>query len=409
MGKRSRRLVLLAVLLLLLGLAVGGHHLWAFWHYRGAQKAMGLRDFAGAQQHFAQCLKVWPYSTAVHLKAARAARKAGAFDETERLLGQCRDLGGDADAIHLEQLLVHVQRGRLADAGPQLVRRVLQNHPDSVAILEVLSLAYIQTYQLVNAQECLRQWLEREPDRPEAWLLQAYVFQRLQNRDEALASYRRALELDPDNDDTRLQMAGHLAHANHAEEALTQFEYLRQKQGDTPAVLKGMACCRRAMNQPEEARRLLETVLTVQPRDWRALAERGRLAIQYESAADAEKWFRQAVAIAPYESDVNYSLYQCLESLGKHQEAAEVLAKLKRVETDLAHIADLSRAIARTPHDPALRCEAGLVLLRNGLESEGLRWLESALGEDPGHAATHQALAEHYERTGNSKLAAQHR
>ena len=106
---------------------------------------------------------------------------------------------------------------------------------------------------------------------------------------------------------------------------------------------------------------------------------------------------------------MNYSLYQCLESLGKHQEAAEVLAKLKRVETDLAHMADLSRAIARTPHDPALRCEAGLVLLRNGLESEGLRWLESALGEDPGHVATHQALAEHYERTGNSKLAAQHR
>ncbi len=104
-----------------------------------------------------------------------------------------------------------------------------------------------------------------------------------------------------------------------------------------------------------------------------------------------------------------YSLHQCLEGLGKHQEAAEVLAQLKRNETDLARMADLGRAIARTPHDPNLRCEAGLVLLRNGLESEALRWLESALAEDPLHPAAHRALADHYERTGNLEKAKEHR
>src|SRR5262249_19746500 len=112
--RRSRRLVLLIGLLLLLGLPLGGRHLWAYWHYREAQKAMGLRDFAGAQQHFIQSLKVWSSSTDVHLKAARAARKAGDFDETERLLHRCIDLGGDAEALYLEQLLLKVQRGRLS-------------------------------------------------------------------------------------------------------------------------------------------------------------------------------------------------------------------------------------------------------------------------------------------------------
>jgi Tfp pilus assembly protein PilF len=408
MQKRSRRLALLVVVLLVLGLALAGRHGWAYWHYREAQKALSLRDFAGAEQHFVQSLKVWSSSTDVCLKAARAARKAGDFEETERLLRRFRELGGDAGALHLEYLLLQVQRGHLADAGPELVNRVTQNHPDSIAILEVLTLAYIQTYQLANALECLRRWLEREPDRSEAWLLQAYVFQRLQNGTEALASYRRAVELDPDNDDARLQMAGQLAHVN-VEEALAQFEYLRHKQGDTPAVLKGLAHCWGTMNQPDEARRLLKAVLTEHPRDWRALAELGRLALEHGSAPEAEKWLRQAVAIAPYESDVNYTLYRCLQLLGKHQEAAEVLAKLERIAKDLASMADLSRAIARTPHDPALRCEAGLLLLRNGLESEGLRWLESALREDPRHAPTHQALADYYKRTGNSERAEQHR
>jgi tetratricopeptide (TPR) repeat protein len=407
--KRSRRLVLLVGLLLLLGLPLGGRHLWAYWHYQEAQKAMGLRNFAGAQQHFTQSLQVWSSSTDVHLKAARAARKAGDFDETERLLHLCIDLGGDAEAIYLEQLLVQVQRGRLSEAEPPLVSRVIENHPDSVAILEVLTLAYIQTYQLPTALECLKRWLEREPDRPEAWLLQAYVYQRLQNASEALASYRRAVELDPNNDDARLELAGQLASANELDAALAQFELLRRRQGDTPSVLSGLAHCLRSTNQPEEARRLLETVLSEHARDWRALAERGRLALEYESPAEAEKWLRQAADLAPNEGEVTYSFCQCLKRLGKDQEAAEVLAKHEKVQRELAHMAELSRDIAAKPHDPALRCEAGLLLLRNGLESEGLRWLESALVEYPRHAATHQALADYYQRAGYSELAKQHR
>jgi tetratricopeptide (TPR) repeat protein len=370
---------------------------------------MGLRDFAGAQQHFTQSLQVWSSSTDVHLKAARAARKAGDFEETEHLLRRCIDLGGDADAIYLEQLLVQVQRGRLSEAEPQLVNRVVQNHPESVAILEVLTLAHIQTYQLAQALECLRHWVEREPDRVEAWLLQAYVYERLRNPGEALSSYRRAVELDPDNDEARMKMAGQLVSANYVEEAFAQFEHLHQKQGDTQAVLKGLAYCHRMMNQPEKARKLLEAVLADNPRDWQALAERGRLAMEDESPKQAEKWLRQASAIAPHESDISYSLCQCLRHLGKNKEAEDVLAGLQRVEKDLEHMADLSREIARSPHDPALRCEAGLLLIRNGLESEGLRWLESALVEDPGHAPTHQALADYYQRAGYSELAKQHR
>jgi len=239
--------------------------------------------------------------------------------------------------------------------------------------------------------------------------LQAYLINRLQNSTEALASYRRAVELDPDNDEARFHLAGQLAHANDVLAALAQFESLRQKQGDTPAVLKGLAFCHRTMNQPEEARQLLEVVLKDNPRDGRALAERGRLAMEQESAEEGEKWLRQAAAIAPHESDIAYSLCQCLRRLGKNKEAEEVLAGLQKVDKDLAHMADLSRDIARTPHDPALRCEAGLLLIRNGLESEGLRWLESALAEDPRHAPTHLALADFYARAGDKEKAEQHR
>jgi predicted Zn-dependent protease len=174
-------------------------------------------------------------------------------------------------------------------------------------------------------------------------------------------------------------------------------------------VLLGLAHCYRLLNQPAVACRLLETLLAEEPGHGPALAQRGRLALENESAAEAETWFCRAATAMPFEKDVNYGFHQCLVSLGKVREAEEVLLRMKRVEVDLARLDEVTRAISGRPHDPALRYEAGAILMRNGQEAEGLRWLESALQEAPRHPASHRALADYYERTGDPDRAAKHR
>ena len=64
-----------------------------------------------------------------------------------------------------------VQQGNLASVERSLVGRVLQGDSDSVLILEVLARAYLANYQLDQARESVRKWLELEPNRAEAWLL----------------------------------------------------------------------------------------------------------------------------------------------------------------------------------------------------------------------------------------------
>jgi Tfp pilus assembly protein PilF len=405
--KRVAKRILHVLLLVVLSAALGCH-LWAEWHYRAAQKALSRRAPAEAQEHLAQCLKVWFWSPQTYLLAARTARRAGAFDAADGYLRDCRALGGSADAIDLEQKLLRAHRGQLSAVEADLVGRLRQDHPDSGLILEVLIPLYLRNYQLYNAQECVQRWVACEPDRVEAWLRRAQVFEYFRNNDEVMASFRRVVELDPDNDDARLKLAGMLTDA-HPLEALEHFEILRPRLGDTPAVLGGLACCRRLLNQPDEARRLLEQLLAQDPRNGRALGERGRLAMQVESAAKAEPWFRQALDEMPREIDLHYGLYKCLEGQGKHAEASEVLVKLKRLEADLDRLRDVTRQIAEHPHDPDLRFEAGVIQIRNGLEVEGVRWLESALREDPSHAASHRALADYYERSNDRERAARHR
>lgn len=410
MNKRFRKFALVGALLLLLGGAALGGYLWADWHYQRARLALAGWDFDAAEHHLDQCAKVWWYPRgAIRHLQARTARLAGKYDEAEAHLRAWGEQGAPAEGLELEYLLLRALQGDFSAVEGRLVHRVLQGHPESAAILEVLAPTYLRTFRLLQAKECVRRWVQLEPDRVQAWMLAAQVYERMQASEDTLASYRRVVELDPDNFPARLTLAGLLTEGHDPKEALSHFEYLQSRQGDTPPILLGLAHCRRLLNQPEEARRLLAQVLAAQPNDGAALAERARLAQVHDSVSEATEWFRQAVAAKPFEKDVVYGYYLCLVRLGKTPEAKEVLAKLKALEGDLARLQDLTAAIVQDPHDPSLRCEAGKILLRSGDALEGLRWMESALREDPQHAATHQALREYYERIGDHEQAARHR
>jgi Tfp pilus assembly protein PilF len=408
MRRRPTKLIIRAVAWVVAGIMLGPN-VWAYWHFQAAERALARRDAAGAGRHAALCLKVWIWSADTHLLAARAARREGDCDRAECLLRECSRFGGDSGAISLEFSLIGVQRGEFSRVENFLFGLVSQGHPDSAHILEVLTRGYYATFQLAKARVCVEGWLEHEPTEIEGWRWRARVYEKLLNRPETMKSYRRVIELDPANDDARLALAGLLAADHQPQEALEHLEYLRPRLGDVTPILAGMAHCRRDLNQPDEARALLDQLLAREPDNAQILAERGRLALAYEPAAEAEKWLARAAGLMPFEKDINYSLYQCLERLGKRQQAQEVLARLKRIEADLDRIADLVRAIARTPHDAAPRCEAGQILIRNGQGAEGVRWLLSALREEPGHAAARAALADYYEHTGDREQAEKYR
>ena len=84
---------------------------------------------------------------------------------------------------------------------------------------------------------------------------------------------------------------------------------------------------------------------------------------------------------------------------GHTKEAEECSARIRRIDEDRKRLDELRTAIMAAPHDASLRCEMGLILLRNGQDKEGVRWLESVLREHPGHGAARQALEDHYCRS----------
>jgi Tfp pilus assembly protein PilF len=382
---------------------------WASYHEQAGRKALADGDFAGAEKHFECSLRLWLWSADLRLQAARAARMAGAYDRARDYLRASHIYGGAEDVLAIEHRLIRAQQGDLEEVESALLTDVWNDHPESVTILEVLVPLYVKNYRLGPAGQCIERWLAREPDRVEPWLYRARVCEYLHQDEEALESYRRVVEIQPDNDEARFVVAGLLIARNRTDEALEQFEWLRSRLGENPRVLVGMACCRRASSHPDEARALLDQALAQAPANPTALAERARLAAESESPAEAEKWFRKAVEAQPRDRDANYGLYQALQRLGKREEAAAVRTRLDRIDADLDELKHLTGEIAERPHDPEPRYKAGQVFLRSGQETEALRWLASALQEDPGHAPTHRLLADYYERKGDTERAATHR
>src|SRR5262249_29329043 len=157
--------------------------------------------------------------------------------------------------------------------------------------------------------------------------------------------------------------------------------------------------------QTTEAVALLDRVLAGNPADWKALGERGWLALQLEKPAEAEGYLRRAATLAPLDLPIQTRLADCLRQLGKRDAARACQARAHGPRADFQQAEQLGNLIREErPHDADLRQQLGCLLLRLGKPQDGLHWLQTALKEDPRHRATHEALAEFYEKAGQPAL-----
>jgi Tfp pilus assembly protein PilF len=399
---------------LLLGLlGAGAHQAGWYWfaehHRRAAERALARYEFDEAREHLTACLRVRPRSALLHLELARAERRAGRYEQAVEHLETCQQLEGVTPENALERALLRAARGEVAATEGPLQEQVDRGSPEAPQILEALAQGYIRTYRLGNARRCLDRLLEREPDHVRALIWRASLRQSAGDDAGAEADYRRAVEAQPDHVGARCRLGEFLLRHARAEEALRQYEHLRPRPGgDQPAVLLGLARSHRQLGATDAARQALDDLLARQPHHADALVERGKLALEAESPAEAEGWLRRAVAASPFNAQANYALAQSLRRQGK-EGAQQYEAAHDRIVSDRKRLEAVLVRVGKAPSDPAPRVEAGLICLRTGKEREGLRWLLSALQQAPRDGPTHAALADYYERAGQRDLAAQHR
>ena len=409
-----RRWFLWLLPVLMLGGGVGyasWRAIWADAQLREARAALEHHNYLRAREHCDAYLSVWPKGAEVHLLAARCARHLGDFDAAEHHLAVARRSANvDSSTLTLEDALLDVQRGEGSRSDNLYLQSLIeQNRPETSEISETLTQACLFQYRIGDALETTERWLKLRPDDAQAHYRHGLALEATQNLEKAREEYDRAVALDSLNLEAGKRLAEAQLTQGDADDALQQFTRLRELAPDDPALQLGAARCHRLLGHTEEAKRLLDALAARQPDNAAVWTTRGSAAMDQDNLVTAEESYRKALAVDPFD-DVTYTkLAGCLRRLGRADEADEMMEHGKRIEVDAARLRTLTEEIARRPADPKPRYEAGVICMRNGQESEGLRWLLGALECDPRHGPSHAALAEYYDSVGQPEQAAAHR
>jgi tetratricopeptide (TPR) repeat protein len=363
-------------------------------HLRAAEKDIDHWKFASAHAHLVHCLTIWPNDPDTVFLAARTARRARLYNEAQEHLERYQALRGLTDDYNLELAMLQVQRGEMGEGEYYLRSHIDPQHPDAALALEAMAQGLLKTGRLTTLVECTDLWLSVRPEETHALYYRGLAFELVGNYKEAAEAYRRSVDADPANMESQLRLGDLLLeHFHEPANALDHFTRAAEEDPDNPTVRLGIARSRRQLGDRDEARRLLDELLTDHPDLPQALAERGMIALQDDQLDRAEAWLRKAVELAPDDKDALFTLISCLEEQDNVEEARRFREKLITVEGDLRRLEELLRQLANAPDNADQCAELAGIYLRYRKDDEGLRWLARALQINPKHEEATKLLS----------------
>jgi tetratricopeptide (TPR) repeat protein len=409
--KLPRNVRRLIAICLVLTTGVGGWYAYAIGRWRSATRAAAERRWTDARDHARFCVRVWPSDVRVRLLAARAARSLGDFETAERLLNECNKLQSESSqAVQIEFLLMRAQTGEVDEVAPILMELVQADHPDAALMLETITRAYLHNLRYAPALATLDRWIEAAPEVAEPHRLRGWLLERVNKADEAVKSYERALELDPELIPARLSIVEILLGRSSAPEALPHLELLRKQAPQRPDVTARLGQCKLLFGEMDEARTLMETALPRIPKDAPLLVALARLEMSAGNPAKAEEYLTRILKADPADVEAQFMLVSALQLQGRQKEAKAARQRYDQVKALLERANRLLEGEAANPTtDPETVFDLGASLLRIGHARLGLYWLHEALARAPDYEPAHRALADYYAGVGDETRAAVHR
>jgi predicted Zn-dependent protease len=314
-----------------------------------------------------------------------------------------------------------------AERAQSVLEIALKERPDDPDCYFALAQAVLKQERPLDAAALLAKAQKVAPDRTDIVLLIAQVSAQLEFYEDSATAYDRYLSLKPADDVGRRERGFVLALANQSKSALRDLEwYVRKHPRDAMGFYelavaqlyedraKAFASLDRALaldpalfqarysrallniedEKPAAAIDDLRLFLEREPKNYRALAHLGQAYLALNRTNEADEVLKKAVALAPDSSLVLVQYRRALEKLGRKQEAAAILARLRQsgsvtegskrrvglidylslsaADQRAQYLTNVRRNLATNPNDPRWKIRLGRELLAEGKTAEGL-------------------------------------
>ncbi|MCA9051197.1 MAG: tetratricopeptide repeat protein [Planctomycetaceae bacterium] len=372
---------------------------WALDHRRHGQASVALTvsEFLN------------PNSAETHFLRAVTCRRNQDFAGTRQHLQQALDLGWDGDAVRRQQLMALAQTRDFARIEGQWDQLFMSAGADGPEISAAFADLLLSRFEIEGALSILDAWQSDFPDDPGPHLMRGKILTVVRNWKDAEAEYRRAVELDSENDNARLQVAICQMKQLNFQDASKILKRLLDERSPAIDVIVNYATCLRKLESPQAATDVLQNHWSAVSDDINALLEMGRSRLEAEQPAEAVTFLKQAVEKNPIDREIRYLYAQALQAAGHQDEAQREFAYVNEATKPVLRLGQLEPALVEDPENIELRFEVADITYRYKSREEGINWFYSLLHLDPNHRPTHRILAQHYEEIGDREKAAKHR
>ena len=232
--------------------------------------------------------------------------------------------------------------------------------------------------------------LQRNPRSVEALRLQGDIHMYLKSDpDEALADYRKALEVEPNATPVHLAILSILMSQHKTDEAQKQLAQMRKLTGNTAQAVYIEALIAYARKDTEKSHQLTQQLLKLAPDSPSILLLAGGVELQSGSLVQAETYLEHVVKLTPDSLTARRML---------------VTAYLRANQPDRA-LAALQAGQAKAPVPPELYATAAEVYLQNGDVKTAEEFFDKAAKQDPSDARSRTSLALTHMVDGKAPLA----
>jgi tetratricopeptide (TPR) repeat protein len=227
---------------------------------------------------------------------------------------------------------------------------------------------------------------------------------------EAIEEWRKAIELNPEDDKAHNSLGLLLAQTGRFEEAFAEFEKTRSLNPEFRGIHSNAGVALTGLGRYDEAAREFEAALRLEPESTEAHNHYGRLLLQQGRADEAISHFRKALETTPDHPMSHNNMGFALASQGKMAEAEAELRKSLTVDPANAEAhnflglvlvgrkdmtgaeAAFRKAIESDPNYPGVHYNLGRALMELGRLPEAAGELEKAVAADPGNAEARTRL-----------------
>jgi len=278
---------------------------------------------------------------------------------------------------HLERARELYTQGNLQEALGQAARALVASprKPEPYALISQL---YIELGDDEGALGFFEIATRNYGDLDEPWYYNGYHLYRLDRWAEALASFEKASEIDPE--DPRHHFRQGLIRQTMGDFEGAQVSLGRANELDPTDAITAARYSRvlRVGGDYDEAERVVSEALAASPDSSDLHYAQGQLRLRQGRDGEAEAAFRRAIAISPNRSDAHHDLARLLSRTGREDEGRREELRAVRLR-DYADVrTSLTRLFGMRPDDVEVVLALAELELTEHSPASALRWLSRA-------------------------------